>query len=259
MSRFLYKILDIFWPTLEPISELSKKHKIQCTDKNESLVNGYSWSSLDKAINIINNLITEEKKRRQGIETRLISAIGFSVITATISLNITKGELLNAYKTNNFFMKLSVFVIVIYLTSQLVHVGLSAIKGLGRRHYIELALEDLVIDENIGIYPSKKRTYLHSLCRSWESYKDNNNNKVECMALAHASIRNYLIGVILLAFLSGFLQFNYSRTLSLSDELIQAIQNDPALVKRLTGPPGPSGPPGPPGPPGTSNSTTSSP
>lgn len=207
MTAWFNKLRDLVWPTLEGnasehATEENNKLKIE-NSKIFRRVNSLTedCEQLKEYLKSSEQLLEKEESRRSGVETRLLSMGGLVSIAGTVVLGVlfslADGKLFFEFKWLKGGLTLSCF----YLALQLVVAIRASVRGLQSRNYS--------VDQPHSILPEsgeKETEFLRKridvLLRRVTEYRDTNNKKVDQLNLAHCAMKNFLWGLLIVAFLA---------------------------------------------------------
>jgi hypothetical protein len=189
-------------------------------------------------------LLEGEQKRQQSIDARLTTVTGLSSIAASVVF----GTLLTTAPRTRTLLPVLLLILLAYLVIQLVCAMLAAVRGLERRSYAALTCSQVLPADG----ESPKTYHQHQLEQVVDVLLDNreqNNEKMTQMAVAHCALKNFIAGLAVFAVLAGVHRILEQP----NDELIARLKADRALRELVRGPqgsPGATGPRGPTGPTG---------
>ncbi|MGH9429269.1 MAG: hypothetical protein ACRD2L_23550, partial [Terriglobia bacterium] len=161
-------------------------------------------------------LLEWEKERRQSVEARLTTIMGLSSIAGTIVFGGILAQAAGALNVHKVWLRWAMVLGGLYLTMQLCNAIMAAVRGLSRKSYLTLTVADLLPSpgEDRFIYMRRR------IAKYREEFADHrlkNDEKVTQMAVAHRAMKNFLVGLLLLA---GFGVFHGIKS-SDEDALIQ--------------------------------------
>lgn len=152
-------------------------------------------------------LLEKEQSRRQSVEARLTSIVGLMSIAATVVLSGILAMATGTMPMQTLVIKCVLVLGSLYLTLQL-YIALSqAVKGLSRQAgFVETGLDLFPRErgEELHFLRSRIRQKLSHLADSRMS----TNAKVGRMALAQVALRNFLAGLLFLAFAAALIAFD---------------------------------------------------
>jgi hypothetical protein len=249
-----YNILDFVWPVIEPLNpEAAVAYAKRRNEEQEaalSHINNLTDTDggLDSAIPSLESLLSNEQERRQSVQTRLAGTLGFATVAATIGLGVASGAIVDARANFQLSVRIIVGLLAFYVVIQILHVCLSSIRGLSRAGYLSVSLGD-VLSRHTETSIDRKRRYLQTLVKVLLDHQELNNRKVEAMALAHTSARNYIVGIAVFTLVALCIHVLAVPQTSM-EQVIRELRSDSKLQELLRGPRGDVGPMGPAGPPG---------
>ena len=153
-------------------------------------------------------LLEKEQSRRQSVEARLTSIVGLMSIAATVVLSGILAMATGTMPMQTLVIKCVLVLGSLYLTLQL-YVALSqAVKGLSRQAgFVETGLDLFPRErgEESHFLRSRIRQKLSHLAAS----RISTNAKVGRMAVAQVALRNFLAGLLFLAFAAALIAFDH--------------------------------------------------
>jgi hypothetical protein len=185
-----------------------------------------------------NVLIDHEDARRQGVDTRLTTIVSLVSIAGTIVFGSLLAQGGHTAVTIGWLLALG----SLYLTLQVCSAILAAVRGLGRRNYVELDPDDVLPSDGEATADHMRRQ-MAACITVLANNQEENNRKVTQMAVAHRALKNFVFGFLFLALLASY----YSVAATGRDDLVQRVRSSHELQDLLRGPQGIPGPPGPTG------------
>jgi hypothetical protein len=248
-----YDILDLVWPVIEPpdpeaLAAYAKRRNEEREAALSRINNLTDIDDLDSAISSLESLLSDEQERRQSVQTRLAGTLGFATVAATIALAVASGAIVDVRANFPLPVRVIVGVLAFYIVIQILHVCISSIRGLSRVGYLCVNLGD-VLSEHIETSVDRKRRYLQTLVGVLQDHQELNNRKVEAMALAHTSARNYIVGIAVFILVTLCIHVLAVPQPS-AEQVVRELRSNPKLLELLRGPRGDVGPMGPAGPSG---------
>lgn len=187
-------------------------------------------------------LLEAESTRRQSIESRLTSIVGFVALASTIALWLLGAQLAGTLGRGR---SIATFVLLSYLVVQLVRAGLASVDGLRRRSFRSVTVGLYFEQDNLRELVSERVACAFQ-------HEEIVNGKVERLAVAHRALKNFLIGLLLLTSVVGWRFCTAGPPSStVSNEALDMIRGNRELRDELRGEPGPEGSRGPTGPRGS--------
>lgn len=249
-------LLDVFWPTLEQwspervrLEEERAGERLQADLARVRALASREEEELETYAEEVGRAYEAERERGQSVESRLTSILGLASVAASAVLGLLTFHLGRSTNSHPTFGNVVAFLLTLYIVLQVLRAVLAAVTGLSRRSYRKLVLEERLPDTE-----EDRKTHLIRLMETevkrTHQMDEVVNAKVDQMALAHDSLRNFLWGVAVLAV------FLTSRGLLPGTEepverrVLRALRADPEMIELLRGHRGAPGPPGPSGPPG---------
>jgi hypothetical protein len=247
-----YDILVFVWPVTEPSdpAEAAAYAKRMNEEQKAALShinNLTNTDDVDFAITALEFLLSDERERRQSIQTRLAGLLGFATVAATIGLAVASA-IVDVRANFPLPVRIILGVLAFYAVIQLVLVGYHSIEGLRHVPYLGITLDD-VLSEQIKTSVAQKWHYLRALVQVFHDDRELNNHKLDAMTLAHASARNYIVGIAVFILVTLGIRVLAVPQPSV-EQVVRELRSNPRLLELLRGPRGDAGPMGPAGPPG---------
>lgn len=175
------------WRALARLDQRS----VEQLGSNEELLKQYT-AELDK-------LLEREQSRKQSVESRLTGIIGLTSIAATIvlgglvslaagTLPAPAGPVAWIFAVGSLYLVLQLFVALF-----------AAVNGLSRAVHLGDTASDLFEAQPLAP-PVRLRRQIARKLDHLRDYRRNGDAKVDHMAVAHRATKNFLVGLLLLAF-----------------------------------------------------------
>ena len=229
-------IADCIVPHARPLSKIER-------DKEEAY-QAAKLASYEKQITAINDehllgdyvgectkALDREEGRRQSVDARLTSIIGLCAIAATIVFGSILAQATGTMHVARTWLRWIIGLGAWYLALQLCLAIIAAVRGLERRSYLS---HDLFIPEE----PNRIAILRSKITESSKILADNhaqNNQKVTQMAVAHRSLKNFLVALLLLGALGTY----GAMTIANSDPPNETLRKNRELQDLHRGPQGP--------------------
>lgn len=198
-----WNFLDWIWPSIQPTGKKEsdrialKKQRTREDLEERANSTCRCFDEIKAAKASLEYLLEQEGTRRQRVEARLINTVGFSAVSVSIIIAISKEPLLNASIASGISQRVLLGILEFYSVSQLLLIGWNSFQGLQRRSYRTISPLD-VLPTNSESQMGQIRRYISTLFNCIEDNDKQNCIKVEKMALVYTSARNYLLGIGLL-------------------------------------------------------------
>jgi len=191
-------------------------------------------------------LLDAEDSRREGVEARLTSILGLFTIAGTIVFSGIVAQAVGTVRAPNTFSRWTFALGAFYLALQICCALGAALAGLGRRKY------EMVTPPNIFMAAGESpafhaREQITNCLRILDDHRQQNNDKVSQMAVAHRAMKNFIFALMLFAAIGTVAAI---RVKASEDNLIRALRKNHELNEMLRGPQGERGQQGPTGPKG---------
>lgn len=240
LNKLRWLLQDLIYPGAEPFSEqqILKYLSRRGTEADELLQIDSSAESVEEC----RKLLEAEDARRQGVEGRLTSIVGLASIGGTVLFGGIWAAATGALSFPNRVLTWTIAIGGFYLALQISRAVFASVEGLSRRNYDALEPSDVLHrpDEDGASYHRRKASkYLELLA----DHQLRNNDKITKMAVAHRALKNFMVMLIVLAFLGAGSVLTEKR----EDRLIENLRRDQRVIELLRGPQGPPGPKGDPG------------
>ena len=213
--KALWVIADWLWPSTMPM-DAQQAHKVASRKQKErneveQRANNAcrSLEEIKSAKESLEDLFEQENQRRQRVETRLISTVAFSAVAAPFVLSVFREISQSTLSNLNTSQKLIVVLLETYISLQLLGVVWHSLQGLKPRSYRAITPLDLLPADGES-QTEQIRRYLSALLNCTKDNDKQNCIKVDKMALVYTAIRNYLVGIALLAFFMLSIQLVHS-------------------------------------------------
>lgn len=186
------RLLDWVWPTL-------------FTPPKKDAAAAFEWpfdksadaDTLEAAYSLLKDELKSEDDRAKIVESKLLSISSLIPIAMTVTVALV--TFLTSGRVSEFtlFSILSVGAVGAYVALQFLRASLAAIRGLGRKSYEHMKVEEIAPEPG-----EKKEAYLQRICalmtRTITFNREVNNEKVGQLALGHEAMRNAVRGLLLL-------------------------------------------------------------
>lgn len=200
-QRKVYQgFFDLLWPDLDPVSpeeeaEQARKDR-ERRERDLAAMHPESGTELPESarrslLEAIDTLIDDERARRQSVETRLTTVLGFVTVASTIAMAGIGLRVRDGLLGTCVPLGVVAALLVLYIVAQAIRAGLAAIAGLTRGntdstpvHITLAAARDAALSAALAEH---RMRHFESLCEL-------TNRKVEQLALAHVALRNFLRG-----------------------------------------------------------------
>ena len=180
--------------------ERRRAQKNECETRIASLA--CHEKSLTGYLTAFAGTLERERHRQQSIEVRLTTVVGLSSIAGSI---VFGAMLTNNLHNAPILLHRLILSCLLYLILQIASAMLAGVRGLERQPYTEMTFE--------AILPSPDEDRSHHLQRQIRECfdiliqnQDRNNAKVTQMAIAHCALKNFTVGLLILAILASVLQ-----------------------------------------------------
>lgn len=209
----LYDLIDAIFPMLERESTQEKNKYKSTRDaaraEEEKLVSGLSSdeAQMKEYLEAVEKLVEKEDSRRTSVDARLTSIVGLTSIAATVVLTALFAMAAGTMPLPEGMAKWILIPGCFYLALQLFAALYAAIKGLSRASYEHETASDLLPSEKLAPVVFLRRCISNKL-RILEQHREENNKKVNRMAVAHVAVRNFLFLLLMLAGASSWMAFN---------------------------------------------------
>ena len=255
LKDFWWCFADCIYPRLRPLSKEDEDRESERANEEQEEAEARIKTLPDddnfrtQYLSGWAKLLYEAEEARRSVEARLTSTIGLSSIAGTIVFGAIIGLASGTLHVDAFWHRLVLSIGALYLVVQICCAILASIRGLERKNYASAQASDILpsLNETQKDY-TRRQIALYT--RRLTDMRSNTKEKVSQMALAHRAMKNFIVGLSLIAVIGTGLALAARNP---DQGLIQALRKNYALVEMLRGPQGPRGAPGPkgdPGPPG---------
>ena len=193
--RKLYdRIPDWAWPHLtgdaEPAPEDQDIFSVEHVD------------SLDEITSILSSRLVQLEERTGGVESKLLALLTLtSVLSTAVAASLAVATTLGSVKEDARLLAWFAVFLVLYAAIQILRSLWATVDGLVRRGYKQLSPDDIVPQS--GEANAAYRIRLLNLQvnhLNWNEWVV--NEKVSCMAVAHAALKNALTAIFILVLLT---------------------------------------------------------
>ncbi|WP_157651890.1 hypothetical protein [Burkholderia ubonensis] len=207
--RVLYNLRDVVFPSLEPLTpeqeadDRDRRQKEQKAIVERVSVLPSNEEILKERLEDTAKLLEQEKSRQQGIESKLAGIIGLSSLAATV---LFSGLVARATSPTHApdFAKLLLTIGALYLILQLFCALRAAVAGISRAHYSTHTAEDILPPRGVARTVAMRQRIALNL-NMLDGHRDENNRKVDRMAVAHRAMSNLLWGLIFVAIVAAYI------------------------------------------------------
>lgn len=213
--------VDRVWPSMEPLSEeqvqrnterFRERHQadISRVDAWEKMLpaieNEGFKAQTEELVASARVLYEAEHVRRQGIEARLTTTLGFVALASTIAMGVLGSRVDRGDGLSSPFVTGGTSLIILYMVTQLARAGFASISGLSRASYLVPSGKDLLVSRTANAAAAVRlaRTYINCAF----DHEKVNNQKLEQLAIAHEAAKNFL-GALLLLTVAGTMAVVY--------------------------------------------------
>jgi hypothetical protein len=255
----LWFLRDRVFPTVRPLSKAQLadqkgREQAEVTERQARIAAlPDTKDTLREYLDDSIRLLDEDKDRRQSIDSRLTNIMGLSSIAGTVVFGGIIAEATGTLHSPSLAFKWGMALGASYLTLQLCSAIIASVRGLSSRPY-RVETSDLVLPMNnepsLDYYGRRINWFLGALVET----RNTNNSKSTQMGVAYCAITNFLVALLLIAFLGAAFAVRQHQT---TDDLVQTLQKNHELHEMLRGPQGPAGLVGPKGDPGQPCTTQS--
>lgn len=260
-GAFFWRFVDATFPVAEPLSVDSKHKREKERERRQKEWEAQvaalpSEAPADEAamheyFAACKDALDAEQQRQQSVEARLTTIVGLFSIASTVVF----GAILTAMPSANGLPRVSqwllagMFLSLAYIVLQLISAILAGVRGSERRNYA--SYPDLLPNplESSMDYCRRQIKQFSSVL---EDTREQNNEKVTQMAVAHRAMKNFIWGILFFAIFASLYRISGP---SAASELVNQFKTDRALFKDLRGPQGERGKTGPRGLPGIAPAT----
>ena len=253
-------LFDLIWPSPTPVSkaatEKEARERAARLEARIRLIESCGSDGDEKnreeqaeqALAASASLLDTEQDRRQSVEARLTTILGFMAVASAIAMAVLGTRVDRVANWDRPVVTIMTSIMVTYMTLQLTCAGIAAIRGLSRRGYTDPGTA-LLQSHATKLLRLKEHAKIHA--RTADEHEHINNDKVSQLACAHRAITNFL-GALALLMLSSVVAVGYDALYpnTTPNDFVERIRGDAELIRLLRGPEGPPGPAGPPGPDG---------
>jgi len=237
-----WRIQDLIFPTDETLSEEQiREHSTRRSTEAEELL--ACPEALAGCVEECAKLLEAEDSRRQGVDGRLATIVGLASIAGTILFGGIWAGATGTLHSDSRAITWAMAGGGLYLALQIGRAVLAAVEGLSRRSYDALEPTD-VLQRDGEDRSSFARRRARKCLTLLADHQLRNNEKITKMAVAHRALQNFMVALILLAFVGGWFSVTAPRG---QDQLMENLRGDQRVLELLRGPQGPPGPKGDPG------------
>jgi hypothetical protein len=209
MRRAYPRLADLLWPDLDPKTDDeiaaqarkdNERHKRNLAALRPASTATEAEAELDEAarkalLEAVDALVADEKDRRQSVETRLTTVLGFVTVASTLAMGAIGLRVHDGLLGTCVPLGILAVLLMSFMVVQVIRAGFAAISGLERGnvdappvHVTIAATHDPSLSVSIAEHRMK---YLESL-------SELTNRKVNELAIAHEALRNFLRGALAL-------------------------------------------------------------
>jgi hypothetical protein len=189
---FSFWLRDRVWPMVEAPPE-----KPEATAFEWPLGRPVKADTIEAAYNLLKEDLKADDDRAKVVESKLLSIS--SIVPVAMTITVAMVTFLTSGRVSQF-NRTSIFIVGFvggYVALQFLRASLAAVKGLWRRSYSHIKLEEIAPQPN-----ESKEKYLHRMCAHMADVLNSNrevvNEKVSQLALGHESIKNAIWGLLIL-------------------------------------------------------------
>ncbi len=245
--------LDRVYPHAEALpKDAIERHETRLAGEVAAVEALDSEQALRDCLDAYSKLVDEEDARRQGVEQRLTTMIGFCSIAATVVFSVILAEASGTINISNGVLRVAATLSAVYVACQVCFASFAAVRGLERQGWETLRPVDVTQDhgENISLYLRRRANRYLQIHAQHELQ---NNRKVTYMAVAHEAIKNFIVALVVFAIVGA--AFSLLAPGKHESGLVEQLKRNKDLRELLRGPQGPQGPQGPAGPKGDNTAT----
>jgi len=237
------RLIDLLWPHAEPLpKDYLQRHEQRLADEVAAIeALSDDEGILRECFEACNATAEADVTRRQGVESRLTTMIGLSSIAGTIVFGAILAIAAGTVNLANRWLRTVAVVGGLYATLQICDAILSAVRGLERREYEASPMSDITKRKD-ETQPAYLRRRSIKCLEIHAQHELQTQAKVTQMAVAHQSMKNFIGGLCILAFVSAF--FALVAPAHNNSDLTEQLKKDYELRELLRGPQGPPGPKG---------------
>ncbi len=205
----LSSLLDCIYPHLEgsrftrALVEKRRWRKLAKDDDRAIETLGSDVEQLGHYSSEIGKLLDREQSRRQSVEGRLTSIVGLTSIAATIVIGILAALAAGTLSVRPGLATVLFAIGGLYLVLQLCIALLASVDGLSRAGQLEETASDL-FESGKSAPPVRLRREIARKLERLRDFRRGMDVRVSRMAVAHQAIRNFLVGLLLLAIVAAW-------------------------------------------------------
>jgi len=209
MRRAYPRLADLLWPDLDPKTDdevAAQARKDDERNKRNLAALHPASTAAEAAANLdeptrkalleaVDALVADEKDRRQSVETRLTTVLGFVTVASTLAMGAIGLRVHDGLLGTCVPLGILAVLLMSFMVVQVIRAGFAAISGLERGsvdappvHVTIAATHDPSLSVSVAEHRMK---YLESL-------GELTNRKVNELAIAHEALRNFLRGALAL-------------------------------------------------------------
>lgn len=205
----LSSLLDCIYPHLEgsrftrALVEERRWRRLAKEDDHAIATLGSDVEQLGYYSSEVGKLLDREQSRRQSVEGRLTSIVGLTSIAATIVIGILAALAAGTLSVLPGLATVLFAVGGLYLVLQLCIALLASVDGLSRAGQLEETASDL-FESRASAPPVRLRRDIARKLERLRDFRRGMDMRVSRMAVAHQAIRNFLVGLLLLAIVAAW-------------------------------------------------------
>lgn len=248
MLNAVWFVIDLVVPLARPLGgeQLEQEQKKGVSEIEECRARVAALPPHEKSLRtyseVSEKLLEEENERRQSVEARLTSIVGLTSIAGTVVFSGIVAQATGRLPAQAPLLKWMIVIGAVYLTLQICSALFAAVSGLSRRAYPADRPRDLLPPSGEAP-PSYLRSRIVGLMEMVVEHQSANNEKVTQMAVAHRAMKNFVFGLLVVAFGTAFFALGDQPV----EEFSKRIRENQELYLLLRGPQGPQGDAGPKG------------
>lgn len=255
LSKLMWLCRDCVYPQLKARSQEEEERERHHSDKEQkSYAARIAALPNDKDVLVqylagCAKLLDEAERVRVSVEGRLTSTLGLWSIAGTIVFGSILAIAAGSLRVQAVPLRVLMALGALYLVLQICCAIFASIRGLERRGYIGMTISGVFRSPGEE-YPVFIRRQIKEAADRLNDSRSHNDDKVSQMAVAHRAMKNFVVGLIVIAALGTCFAIRTKKT---EADVVQTLRRNHDLSEMLRGPQGPQGPPGPrgePGPPG---------
>ncbi len=204
LKDFWWCFADCIYPRLRPLSKEDKDRESERANEEQEEAEARIKTLPDddnfraQYLNGWAKLLDEAEEARRSVEARLTSTIGLSSIAGTIVFGAIISLASGTLHVDAFWHRSVLLIGALYLVVQICCAILASICGLERKYYTSAKGSDILplLNETQIDYTRRQITIY---TRRLADRRSNTEEKVSQMALAHRAMKNFIVGLSLLA------------------------------------------------------------